>query len=231
MTYVKTTIGTSGGGDNTNIGLVNIAGQAWTDAHQNSVGFRTGFILHSNGTVTHIDDYYGYWDSTSSGIWFASGNQLSITGGYFIAETHSYTLSSNGNILAWGSNVILSRTDIGILGGGGELDERLILPNGWAWTNAHLYPVGERYGLMFRADGTVIYIIDDFDVDGIWYHFFDERYTVNGNSLIIRSFGLTYSYSYSVSSDGNTLTLNSLGGYDVETLTRTQVGTLVVFDF
>ena len=215
--FTRTQVGTivmPGGGGN----VVLPDGYAWTDAHRYSAGSRDGIILHSNGTVTYIDDWRGYWDVAGTGTWSVSGNTLTVTGNGYVTGTSLYTVSSDGTILLWGF-ANLSRTQVGTLGGGTTGGGNVVLPDGYAWTDAHQYSVGNRGGFIFQSNGTVIFIGDD--AGGTWWEDFSGTYTVSGNVLTISYLGDIETSTYSVSSNGDTLTIG-LGW----TLTRTQVGTL-----
>jgi len=93
-------------------------------------------------------------------------------------------------------------------------DSRLILPAGFAWVDD--YPVGERDGYIFSADGTV-QNIDDYSgyASGVWVIYATGTWSTSGNNTLTITMGGDTTVAYTVTS--NTLTI------DGEVLTRTAV--------
>ena len=83
---------------------------------------------------------------------------------------------------------------------GGGRDNRLVLEAGYAWVD--YYPLGNRDGLIFKADGTVFFISDyDHGADGIWGIDFPGTWSASGNNLTISSGWQTTTARYTVTSN------------------------------
>jgi|TergutMp193P3_1026864.scaffolds.fasta_scaffold83475_2 predicted small secreted protein len=92
----------------------------------------------------------------------------------------------------------------------GGRDSRLVNPANEGWVDS--YPVGNRDGFVFKADGTC-YVINDYTgtTPGVWnIHGAPISWTTSGNNLII-SFGSDIvTYSYTVTATTFTITLNGV---------------------
>jgi hypothetical protein len=90
---------------------------------------------------------------------------------------------------------------------GGGRDNRLVLEAFYAWVDDN--PQGNRDGLIFKADGTVLFISDNDHIahgieDGIWGIDFPGTWSTSGNNLTISLFTTgwqTFTVRYTVTSN------------------------------
>jgi hypothetical protein len=187
------------GNDNNVGGIVLPAGQAWTDGHIYESGNLDGIIFQPNGTALLIHDY--------SGDWMVFGQfEYSLRGGTITAPgIEDFSISNNGDTLTifyeddyvgtytrtTGVNVTPPPTPTG---------GNVILPEGEAWTDGHIYEVGNLDGFIFLPDGIALHIVD---YSGVWEVEDLLEYSVNGNLLTM----FDETFHFAVSSNGNTLTI------------------------
>jgi hypothetical protein len=102
----------------------------------------------------------------------------------------------------------------------GGRDSRLVNAVNEAWVDN--FPVGNRDGFVFKADG-MCYIIDDYTdtTPGVFKIYGAAiSWTTSGNNTLIISFGAdSFTYSYTVTSNTLALTYNG----EISTYTKTSV--------
>ncbi|MDR3013191.1 MAG: hypothetical protein LBU70_08280 [Chitinispirillales bacterium] len=209
LVYTRQHIETIEDGGGLDTRLINAADEAWVNS-----GDGVGYIFKADTTYQAIVEYGDAWIESGSGTWNTIGSFLMLS-----SMGHSYTMSDDGDTLIFNS-VIYIRQYVEVVESDSGLDARLVNVAGEAWVDDWL--AGEREGFILQSNGRYMWIVDiliDNSDDVFWVALETGTWhTDNGVLSLIDDNGEVFEDSYTVSANGDILTVFDL------TFTKMEVG-------